>query len=686
VNRIEEILRATNGGLSIFQHELGTGWQLSRNFQNPFLAEKQKTPSFNVSLDGTGHCRFKDFATGDAGDCFDLVMRLHRLNEAKDAVSYIEHELNLPSIPSKPSKPIEVKRQLPTMARPFEPNVRTVFAESELAFWQQSGIDLDELTKFGVCALESYKATRADGTTYTVRSTATGPLYAYDAGNGFWKVYAPKGERKYKFAWPTGQPSSYVFGLDQLPEWSPCILLAAGEKDAMTLSAHGYAAVTVGSETALIDVALVALLRERCDEVLICYDADETGRKRAKEIAAEHGLRWVELPVELAPYGKDATDFYRAVYEGKLRPELLQVAVRNANAPEPKAQPSSATPLRLASTRLRTMPQRVSEGKNALPLEPLWGCLWERPGIAILAGEPGAGKSLVSVHVAHAVSSATSELLGLACSANETVLYYDFELTDRQFESRFSDFPFTEKFIVGDFNPEALDVAFTFDQIAADLEETGAKLLIIDNITALALKTTADADASMAVMRGLKRLQVERGVSSLILAHPPKVPAGVPLSLNHVGGSKHITNFADSVFFIARSEQGPNTRYIKQVKNRTGEMLPGVLVCEIAPMQGHLGFTLIGADEERSHLAQVEGVTSKPEGESTADVAKLRELWRANPNTPQAALGKLLNRSAGWVNKHIQQFRAEPADVHGIHAHPGIVNAVNVNSDFMQAA
>jgi hypothetical protein len=164
----------------------------------------------------------------------------------------------------------------------------------------------------------------------------------------------------------------------------------------------------------------------------------------------------------------------------------------------------------------------------------------------------------------------------------------------------------------------------------------------------------------------------------------------VPLSLNHVGGSKHITNFADSVVFIARSEQSPNTRYIKQVKNRTGEMLPGVLVCEIAQMQGYLGFTLIGPDEERNHLAQVEGTTEKPESESAADVAKLRELWRTNPVTPQAALAKLLNRSAGWVNKHIRQFRTETADVrasiHGVHAQPGTVNAVNVNGDFMQAA
>jgi AAA domain len=256
------------------------------------------------------------------------------------------------------------------------------------------------------------------------------------------------------------------------------------------------------------------------------------------------------------------------------------------------------------ATRIRTAAQRLMDARNAPELRPLFGGLWETPGIAILAGDTGVGKSVLAVHIAHLITSDTPTLLGLPCGVCERLLYYDFELTDRQFEKRFERFPFTDELLTGDTNPAAVDVeSFTFDDISADLDRTGAEIVVLDNISALALKTTADADVSIGIMKGLKRLQLERGVSSLVLAHTPKLPSGVALSLNHLAGSKHLSNFADSVFFVGRSVQGPGTRYVKQVKNRTGEMLPGVLVCKLSDESGHLGFSLLGPDDEAPHLA-----------------------------------------------------------------------------------
>ncbi len=256
------------------------------------------------------------------------------------------------------------------------------------------------------------------------------------------------------------------------------------------------------------------------------------------------------------------------------------------------------------ATRIRTANQRLTDALNAPPLYPLFGPLWESPGIAILAGDTGIGKSVLAVWIAHLITSDTSELLGLRCTVQEKVLYYDFELTDRQFEKRFYNFPFSDLLLTGDTNPSALDVEeFTFDQINGDVDRTEAKVIVLDNITALTMKSTADADVSMGIMRGLKRLQIERGVCCLVLAHTPKLLPGSPLTLNHLAGSKHLSNFADSVFFLGRSIQGPHTRYIKQVKNRTSELLPDVLVCEINDEAGYLGFKLIGTEEEVLHLA-----------------------------------------------------------------------------------
>jgi hypothetical protein len=51
-----------------------------KNISNPFLPDKQKTPSFNIyESNQSKEWRYKDFATGDDGSCFDLVMKLHKI-------------------------------------------------------------------------------------------------------------------------------------------------------------------------------------------------------------------------------------------------------------------------------------------------------------------------------------------------------------------------------------------------------------------------------------------------------------------------------------------------------------------------------------------------------------------------------------------------------------------------------
>ncbi|WP_162303493.1 AAA family ATPase [Hymenobacter sediminis] len=307
------------------------------------------------------------------------------------------------------------------------------------------------------------------------------------------------------------------------------------------------------------------------------------------------------------------------------------------------------------STRIRTAAQRLAEASELPPLEPLFGCFWETPGIAILAGDTGVGKSVLAVHLAHLISSSSSELLEQPCHTREKVLYYDFELTDRQFSKRFAHLPFTDELVLGDTNPLSEDVAeFNFQHIEADLDRTGARILILDNITALALKTTADADVSINIMKGLKRLQTERGVSSLVLAHTPKLPSGLPLSLNNLAGSKHLSNFADSVFFIARSAQGNRLRYIKQLKNRTDEEFQGVIVCEMGDEAGYLGFSLVDVGDEADHLDShnSENPSSAPKASEAAVLAQLPDLLQ----TPQTAsvLEAELARRLGTTTRTIR--------------------------------
>ena len=70
-------------------------WSLrqGQHISNPFLSLKQKTPSFNI-YQIAGEWRYKDFATGDDGSCFDLVMKLFSLSFV-DAMKDIINTFNL---------------------------------------------------------------------------------------------------------------------------------------------------------------------------------------------------------------------------------------------------------------------------------------------------------------------------------------------------------------------------------------------------------------------------------------------------------------------------------------------------------------------------------------------------------------------------------------------------------------
>lgn len=47
-----------------------------KNISNPFLARKQKTPSFNIYKGRDGGYLFYDYATGDKGAVITFVMRI----------------------------------------------------------------------------------------------------------------------------------------------------------------------------------------------------------------------------------------------------------------------------------------------------------------------------------------------------------------------------------------------------------------------------------------------------------------------------------------------------------------------------------------------------------------------------------------------------------------------------------
>lgn len=94
----KEVLLARKSPYEILNHylapyhskgDLKSGTLIS----NPFLLQKQKTPSFNIFLRGKDW-RYHDFATGDHGDCFKLVMELFGLS-FREVLEKIGQDLNM---------------------------------------------------------------------------------------------------------------------------------------------------------------------------------------------------------------------------------------------------------------------------------------------------------------------------------------------------------------------------------------------------------------------------------------------------------------------------------------------------------------------------------------------------------------------------------------------------------------
>lgn len=144
---------------------------------------------------------------------------------------------------------------------------------------------------------------------------------------------------------------------------------------------------------------------------------------------------------------------------------------------------------------MRRTNEWIDLAKNCPVQERLFGDLWFENEIAVLFAETNAGKSILAVQIADSISSGIPiEPFGLSAKA-QIVVYFDFELSDKQFEARYSiegkeHYMFDSKLIRVEINPDAEVPCGDYTQyiceaIEACITEVRAKVAIIDNITYL---------------------------------------------------------------------------------------------------------------------------------------------------------------------------------------------------------
>ncbi|MEP7076389.1 MAG: AAA family ATPase [Acidobacteriota bacterium] len=317
---------------------------------------------------------------------------------------------------------------------------------------------------------------------------------------------------------------------------------------------------------------------------------------------------------------------------------------------------------------VRTAADWLRAAKNQAVPKMLFGEMWMEGELAIMFADTGKGKSILAVQIAEAIARGTGTTGPIETNAAaQSVLYLDFELTEKQFEMRYTEDPepgdeslknhyqFSSNLFRSqkDLNDAMLGnfasrEDFLMHAIRGLTEHLSAKVVIIDNISYLQ-RTNEHSGSAARLMQSLKRLKTELGLSILVLAHTPKRAASRALTLNDLAGYKALSNFADSVFAIGQSRIESDIRYIKHLKQRSTDSLydeRNVPAFRVTKRDGNfLAFEFRKFTPEAVHLYKYDDeITFK----------RAREVQRfAQAGMSQRTIAAEIGISLGSVNKYL---------------------------------
>ncbi|HVA98945.1 MAG TPA: AAA family ATPase, partial [Bacteroidia bacterium] len=311
---------------------------------------------------------------------------------------------------------------------------------------------------------------------------------------------------------------------------------------------------------------------------------------------------------------------------------------------------------------VRSVNQCINDAKSRPIPKMLFSEFWHEEELCILFADTNLGKSILAVQIANSISKGEA-IRGFRLEAQkQVVMYFDFEMSDKQFEKRYSinyanHFIFDNNFLRIEINPDCTDFndfeKALFEAIENNIVLYDAKILIIDNLTYLKTQATETAKEALPLMKRLKELKIKHNLSILALAHTPKRNLIYPITKNDLAGSKHLSNFADSIFAIGESCKDKSLRYLKQLKARATEVIydsENIIVSEISQPYNFLAFEFVDFSNEREHLKQP---TENEQADLDASILSLkasephladREIAR-QLNTNPVKVGRVLKRS-----------------------------------------
>ena len=590
MNIKEEILSRTNKGLEVFCFYMPINFVPKRNFRNPLYDDRRA--SCNIYLDNKSGCyRMKDFGNDAySGDCFWFAATMLGLDVRKDFMNVLETIIRDLQLNISLEERKEYGNQRPVLIKPSKqpilppPDLNTSMTnekwftyieqplgEEERFFWRRYGIDARTLQRFHVKSLARYESISSQGKQFSLVSTQEEPMFAYCLGK-FVKVYRPKS--KLRFLYGGEKVDDYVFGFEQLPSKGDMIFITGGEKDVLSLSAHGFNAICFNSETAQIPENIIEGLLLRFRHLIILYDTDETGLREAKrqvEVLSKFKVLHLTLPLQGTKTEKDISDFFALGNGVNDLKNLLSDIFTNMYA---------QTMMILQSCEIDyDNPPDVSKSVVAVNSVPLG----TQDNLFCITGGEGTGKSNYIAAILAGTLGAerlqAEQTLGLEVTANPkslAVLHYDTEQSEAQLHKNLGKTLRRAgvKSVPEFYHSLYLASLSRKDRLkiireSMDLfhhKHGGIHLVVIDGIADL-IRSANDETDSIAIVDELYRLSGIYNTCIICVLH--FVPNGIKLR-GHIGSE--LQRKAAGILSIEKDDN-PEYSVVKALKVRDGSPL-----------------------------------------------------------------------------------------------------------------
>lgn len=293
-------------------------------------------PSFSLfHSDVHNILMYKDFGTGEVGDCFVFVKRLFRLGTKIEAINKVAQDFNLTEFRldgSTYSIPAGVKFTKKKVEFCKKEKVRISikvrkWSVNDRAYWEgKYGLNIKQLEYCGVYPISHYFI---NGNCIKGMNLSYAFVENKD-GNQTFKIYQPEGDKDTK--WINNNDYSTWELWSQLPETGDTLIIASSRKDAMVIKSlfpsNKLTSCALQSEGVNPKENVTDELKDRFKRIFVLYDNDynsETnwGRVNGQKLCEQTGFKQIEIPEVYQ--AKDPSDFIDKYDKSKTKRLILDL-------------------------------------------------------------------------------------------------------------------------------------------------------------------------------------------------------------------------------------------------------------------------------------------------------------------------------------------------------------------------